>query len=68
MLLAIFLPGGSNESQVMHVRQAAGMLGTSREGSLEFPPKVLRVFRAEKKVGQRVGIGGHIKAFIVADA
>ena len=52
----------------MHVYNTAGMLTAAGEGNLELPAKILAVRVIQHKFCHCLGIGRHIKSFILTDS
>ncbi len=60
--------GDGDQTQIVHVGQAAGVLLAAGEGRFEFAAKVLHVAVAQKILGKLVGVAGHVERFVAADA
>ena len=68
LFFAVFGARDGDQAQVVHVREAAGVLRAAAERGLEFPAEALAVRVAEQEFRQRAGIGRDVEDFVLADA
>ncbi len=68
LLHAVDDAGRGDGAEIMHVRQAAGLVLAAREGRLELATKILHVWVTEKELRKRLRVRRNIEGLGVADA
>ena len=64
---AVLHPCLGNEAHVVHVGQAAALVGAARKRNLDLAAEVLSILVVQQEIRQGVGIRRHVEALVAAD-